>query len=618
MPRRRASFWPRAHREVILARSPRASRILTRAQSFLLASIPSTARARRPDARPATARLDGAALSPAMTSAMTGALPRFVWLAFGLALVLWFASLSLRPLFNPDEGRYAEIPREMLASGDWVLPRLNGLVYLEKPPLQYWATASAYAMFGARAWSARLVTALAAALGLVVVARLGEALWDRTRGLQAAAMAGSMLFYVFLGQLLTLDMLLCLWLTLAVAAFCIAQRERIAAPRRARLAMLVCWLAMAAGTLTKGLIGIVIPGAVLVLYSVVARDAAIWRHLALWPGLPLYGAVVAPWFALVERAHAGALWFLIVHEHFQRYLTTTHDRYQPWWWFVPVLGAGVLPWLPQTLHALATGWRRSVAPGAFDGPRLIWIAAVFIFVFFSASDSKLAPYVLPVLPLVALLGSGRDRGAGRLLIVSAILSLALALAAAVALAAFTRLTARPESLAIYHSVAPVLAMAAALIAGGALLALALRRSVPRAVGALAGAHFLAALLLATVGAGTLAWKYSGAPLAPALRAGLAAAPAGTAVYSLRTFDWTLPFYTQQWLVPVEYRGELDYGLKLVPERGIATLAEFVERWQGQPQAFAIVEPGELPALAAVNLPARELARTPELVLLSRR
>jgi 4-amino-4-deoxy-L-arabinose transferase-like glycosyltransferase len=583
-----------------------------------LAVIPSIARAPRPDARPASARLGGAALSAAMASATPGALPRFVWLAFGAALVLWFATLGLRPLFNPDEGRYAEIPREMLASGDWVLPRLNGLVYLEKPPLQYWATASSYAVFGTHPWTARLVTALAAALGLAVIARLGAALWDRTRGVQAAAMAGSMLFYVFLGQLLTLDMLLCLWLTLAVAAFCVAQRERRAAPGRARVAMLVCWLAMAAGTLTKGLIGIVIPGAVLVLYSLVARDTAIWRHLAFWPGLALYGVVVAPWFLLVERAHAGALWFLIVHEHFQRYLTTTHDRYQPWWWFAPVLCAGVLPWLPQTVHALATGWRRSVAPGAFDGPRLIWIAAVFIFVFFSASDSKLAPYVLPVLPLLALLAAGRDRNAGRLLVASAVLSLALALAAGVALVAFARMTARPESLAIYHSVAPALAVAAVLIAGGALLALYCRQSVPQAVGVLAAAHFLAALLLATVGAGTLAWKYSGAPLAPALRAGLAAAPSATPVYSLRTFDWTLPFYTQRLLIPVEYRGELDYGLRVAPDRGIATLAEFAERWRDQPQAFAIVEPGELPALAAVNLPARELARTPELVLLSRR
>jgi len=553
-----------------------------------------------------------------MTAATAGASPRFVWVTFGLAVVVWLSCLNLRPLFNPDEGRYAEIPREMLASGDWVLPRLNGLIYLEKPPLQYWATASVYAAFGARAWTARLVTALAAVLGVWVVARLGELLWDRSRGLQAAAMTGSMLFYVFLGQLLTLDMLLCLWLTLAVAAFCFGQRLWPVAPQRARGAMLVCWLAMAAGTLTKGLIGIVIPGAVLVLYSVLARDLRIWRQLALWPGLVLYAVVVAPWFLLVERAHAGALSFLIIHEHFQRYLTTTHDRYQPWWWFAPVLCAGVLPWLPQTLYALATGWRRSVTPGEFDGPRLIWIAAVFILVFFSLSDSKLAPYVLPVLPLVALLGSTRDPTGERLLAMSAILALALALLAGVALAGFAHWTSRPESLAIYRSVAPVLGVAAALIALGALLALYWRRSVPRAAGALACAHFLAALLLATVGAGALAWKYSGAGLAPALRAGLAAAAPGTEVYSLRTYDWTLPFYTQRSLIPVEYRGELDYGLKIAPDRGIATLAEFAERWRSEPQAFALVEPAELTALAAVNVPARELARTPELVLLSRR
>ena len=173
-------------------------------------------------------------------------------------------------------------------------------------------------------------------------------------------MTGSMLFYVFMGQLLTLDMLLAVELVVAILAFCLAQQVRDTDARTRDRYLLGCWAAMAAATLTKGLIGLVIPGAILVLYTAVARDWRIWLNLALVRGSALYAAIVVPWFVLVERAHAGALWFLIIHEHFERYLTKVHARYQPAWYFVPILLAGVLPWLPQILRALAVGWRASV------------------------------------------------------------------------------------------------------------------------------------------------------------------------------------------------------------------------------------------------------------------
>ena len=155
------------------------------------------------------------------------------WLWFGAALA-WFGTLGWRPLFNPDEGRYAEIPREMLASGDFVVPHLNDLVYLEKPPLQYWLTALAYRLFGLHPWSARLVTALAAAGGVGIVWLLARRLWGPARAEVAALMTASMLLYVFMGELLTLDMLLATELLAAVALFCASQLERERSPARSR------------------------------------------------------------------------------------------------------------------------------------------------------------------------------------------------------------------------------------------------------------------------------------------------------------------------------------------------------------------------------------------------
>ncbi len=146
--------------------------------------------------------------------------------------VLWLATLSLRPLFNPDEGRYAEIPREMLSGGDWVIPHLNGIAYLEKPPLQYWATALSLRVFGLNEFAARLYTALCALATLAAVWLAARRLWGTAAAWRAAAVLSSMLLFVALGQLLTLDMSLTLYMTVALVGFLLAQS---AGARRAPL-----------------------------------------------------------------------------------------------------------------------------------------------------------------------------------------------------------------------------------------------------------------------------------------------------------------------------------------------------------------------------------------------
>ena len=529
--------------------------------------------------------------------------------------VVWFSVLGVRPLFNPDEGRYTQIPTEMLASGDFILPRLDGFVYLEKPPLQYWATALALRVFGHNEWAARLSTAAAAALALVFVYLLGKRAFDAEHGLVAVAMTASMLLYVFMGQLVTLDMALSCGLTIAVAAFCLAQLERERAPRACRSWMLACWAAMGAATLTKGLVGLVIPGSVLVLYTLLQRDFATWRHLHLGKGLALYALIVLPWFLLVERAHRGALDFLIVHEHFQRYLSTVHQRYQPWWYFLAILGAGSLPWLPQATRALLTGWRAAQPRGTFDAARVLWVGAVFVLVFFSLSDSKLAPYVVPVLPLLALLGAGRGPAAVTGLRHAALLQAALGIALAAGIVLYGRRALGAEAAATFAALRPWLIAVTAVLLLGALSAWRLAgRSFGQAARTLAASGFTVALLLIVGGAGSINARYSGrgllvaaGPLAP-----------GAPLYALRCFDWTLPFYTGRFLTPVEWRGELDYGLKAEPARGIDRLDDFRRAWAEAPQAYALMEHDLHAALVAEAVPMRVLSQDFERVLVSRR
>src|SRR5262252_8113968 len=131
------------------------------------------------------------------------------------ALIIWFVNLDYRKLIKPDEGRYAELSREMAVSGDWVTPRLNGIKYFEKPPLHYWAGAAAFSLVGQHEWTARLWSALTGILGIGLAWFAGRRLFGRTAGLYAALVLGSSMMYVVVGHMNTLDMGLTLFLFLA-------------------------------------------------------------------------------------------------------------------------------------------------------------------------------------------------------------------------------------------------------------------------------------------------------------------------------------------------------------------------------------------------------------------
>jgi 4-amino-4-deoxy-L-arabinose transferase-like glycosyltransferase len=192
------------------------------------------------------------------------------------AAVIWFAMLGGRSLFDPDEGRYAEIPREMLVNHDWVIPHLNGLVYLEKPPLQYWLTTLSFRCFGATEFAARLCTGLAGFLCLVIVFFLGRRLWGVEAGCKAVLLTAASTLFVLLGHQLTLDMLLNFCLLGFLACFLMAQVEYENRRRRA-LWMLGCWAATGFAVLTKGLIGAVAPAMMSVAYCLWQGDRRVLR-----------------------------------------------------------------------------------------------------------------------------------------------------------------------------------------------------------------------------------------------------------------------------------------------------------------------------------------------------
>src|ERR1700689_916484 len=187
------------------------------------------------------------------------------WLILAL---LWFGPLDTPHLFEPDEGRYAEIPREMVASGDWITPRLDGIKYFEKPALQYWATAVAFRLFGEHAWSARLWPALCGFLGLLLTWALARSLYDQRSAALAVIIQASSLLYLAMARIATLDMSLSFGLQIALCALALlAQRNPPpagASRGRWRLPVLL-GTGLALAVLPKGLVGVLIPGAAAVL-----------------------------------------------------------------------------------------------------------------------------------------------------------------------------------------------------------------------------------------------------------------------------------------------------------------------------------------------------------------
>src|SRR5712664_3271523 len=323
--------------------------------------------------------------------AAPGSRSRWIAGAFLICALIWFAALEYRGLFMPDEGRYADIARSMLDSNDWVTPRLNGIKYLEKPPLQYWATAGAFALFGVDEWTARLWPALTGFLGIVFTAFAGLRLAPRSPWLLTALTVAGCWGYVLGGQFLTLDMGLTFFLTAAMLSFALSRSPEVSL-RAERGWMILAWAAMACAVLSKGIVGIVIPGLALLVYLAIERDLSVLRRLHSIPGLCVFAAIVLPWFILVQQRNPEFFQFFFIREHFERYLLPNHHRPGPWWYFGPVLLIGLWPWTPSIPAAFARAWRASAAPG-FKLDRFLVIWAGVVVAFFSASQSKLPGYI---------------------------------------------------------------------------------------------------------------------------------------------------------------------------------------------------------------------------------
>lgn len=343
----------------------------------------------------------GAADSSTAAPAWLDRLPAWAPLT---ATFLWLAATGwARPLALPDEGRYVGVAWAMLTSGDWVVPTLNGLPYFHKPPLFYWITAAALSVFGNAEWAARVAPLFGAGVGATALYLFARRWWNPSVAWHGLVIAATQPLIYVGAQFANLDMLVagCIGATTLACAHVL-----LLAPsgKRPGGALAAAYLFAALGVLAKGLIGVALPGIVILAWLLVRRQARLLLALAWAPGIALFLAVAAPWFVAMQLKFPEFGHYFFVVQHFARYAQGGFNNQQPFWFFPVVITGLALPWsvwlLPGRQHPEPDPHRRSLR-------QFLWLWVALVTLFFSLPQSKLIGYILPVAWPLALLVAER-------------------------------------------------------------------------------------------------------------------------------------------------------------------------------------------------------------------
>jgi 4-amino-4-deoxy-L-arabinose transferase-like glycosyltransferase len=477
--------------------------------------------------------------------------------------ILFFVGLGNRPLSSPSEARYAEIPREMVVTKDYVTPHLNGLKYFEKPPFVYWLEALPIKLGFVSEFALRLPIALFGILGGLLCYAFGRRIYSRKTGLLSTMVLSTSLLYFALTRLILLDLVFSVFIAGSLFAFIIGVKCPAGKERLIHLILSSALVSLA--VLTKGLAGLVLPGGVIAAWLVLTRKWAILKPLYLVPCLLVLVGLIAPWHILVAKTNPEFLDFYFIHEHFTRYLTTVHRRFQPFWFFVPTFFIGFMPWilfLPKAMKGFLpmkpTSWK------VYDIESFLIVWAGFIFVFFSASSSKLIPYILPIFfPMAIVVGRhlanviDNQKPTKVEAWIYTIFSCTLAYGVHHFLISRDDLTLLNQLLPYIRILKPTL-----VLGSFSFLFLSYSRFYKWRLLPLLAAHLT--LLYALNEAGTYLQKASLKPLAKQITRSHPDAP----VVTYGFYPQDLPYYLGRTVHVASWSGELDFGQSIEPEKKV--------------------------------------------------
>jgi len=316
-----------------------------------------------------------------------------------LLFVFYLIWLGSFPLFTPDEGRYTEIAREMVASHDYITPRMNGAPFLDKPILYYWLQSISIRLFGIKEWALRLIPALLGIFGCVMTYMTGRLLFDRKSALLSALILATTPLYFGAAHYTNLDLAVAVFISSSLLCL-------ITGITRNNIYFLyTAYLFGAFAFLTKGMIGIVFPAGITGLWLIFSWQLHRIKQLKIPTGLFLFALVVTPWYALVQRANPDFLHYFFVTQHITRFLSAgDFNNKSPIWFYAPVILIGFFPWTIFIFQTLLQTFRDIISAPKIHSTKLflfIWFA--FVFIFFSLPTSKIVGYILPVFPPLALL-----------------------------------------------------------------------------------------------------------------------------------------------------------------------------------------------------------------------
>ncbi len=328
----------------------------------------------------------------------------YVWIG-GLSFLFMVLFLGdTRALSLPDEGRYVGIAVEMLRTNDWVVPRLNGVQYLYKPPLFYWLNALSIAVFDNVVWASRFVPMFISWCTILMTLWFGRRFFDRAVGNMSAVFLSLSFIWYIGGRSVNLDLAVAGFMVMGFYMYFSALYETDYR-RQGRFAYAM-YIFVALSVLTKGFMGIILTGGVFFLHILITNN---WRRLVqmrLIRGILLAVVLVLPWHILMYNANPEWFDFYVVREHFSRFLTTVHNRSGPWWYFIPFLAMGLMPYgayVVQPLLRWRFAWKNRIQDKGLSIFLLIWVWTILLF--FSVSSSKLPLYVLPIIPPMCILSA---------------------------------------------------------------------------------------------------------------------------------------------------------------------------------------------------------------------
>jgi 4-amino-4-deoxy-L-arabinose transferase-like glycosyltransferase len=317
----------------------------------------------------------------------------------GLVAVLslfYFFYLGHYPLFTPDEGRYSEVAREMVVTGDYITPRVNGVAFLDKPILYYWLQSLAILLFGIKEWALRFFPAMLGMFGCVMTYVCGRRLFDRRTGIFSALILATSPLYFGGSHYANLDLEVAVFISCTLLCFITA----IQSHGKARsIFLFAAYVFSALAMLTKGLIGVAFPSLIAGSWMLLQGRLALLKNIHLLAGILLFIAIVLPWYVLVQKANPEFLHFFFVTQHVTRFLSGAEfNNKTAVWFYLPIIVGGFFPWTIFLVQSMAKQIKEANPVGVY---LLLW--AGIITLFFSIPHSKLIGYILPVFPALALL-----------------------------------------------------------------------------------------------------------------------------------------------------------------------------------------------------------------------